>query len=145
VGSQSVGAQPALEAQERTSLLVARILLAPLFTLVISNLLFVILGIILTVIAITSSGGDSQDIQARLSITGLVADRFEGQRAKLRVERLDELFEESDGQSSKRVVIDSVLEGGYEYRTLLLTRNNNSRLHKQNEGFENNLWFKRVI
>jgi hypothetical protein len=121
VGSQSVGAQPALEAQERTSLLVARILLAPLFTLVISNLLFVVLGIILTVIAITSSGKDSQDIQARLSITGLVADRFEGQRAKLKVERLDELFEESDGQSSKRVVIDSVLEGGYEYRTLLFT------------------------
>jgi hypothetical protein len=62
MGSQSVGAQPALEAQERTSLLVARILLAPLFILVILNLLFVVLGIILTVIAITSSGGDSQDI-----------------------------------------------------------------------------------
>jgi hypothetical protein len=42
MGSQSVGAQPALEAQERTSLLVARILLAPLFILVILNLLFVV-------------------------------------------------------------------------------------------------------
>jgi hypothetical protein len=58
MGSQSVGAQPALEAQERTSLLVARILLAPLFILVILNLLFVVLGIILIVIIIISSGGD---------------------------------------------------------------------------------------
>lgn len=93
----------------------------PLFTLVIANLLFVVLGIILTMIALPNSGGQSQSIQARLSITGLVADRFEGQRAKLRVEELDKLFEECDGRSSKRVAIDDVLDGGYEYKPLLLT------------------------
>jgi hypothetical protein len=121
VGSQSVGPQPALEAQERTSLLVTRIQAAPLFTLVIANLLFTVFGIILTLIAIPNSRGESQDIQARLSIMGLVIDRFEGQRAKLRVKDLDKLFEECDGQSSKRVVIEGVPEGGYKYKLLLHT------------------------
>lgn len=49
IGSEAVTPLPAIAAQERSSSLVARVPAAPLFTLVIANLLFVVLGIILAV------------------------------------------------------------------------------------------------
>lgn len=107
---------PALAAQERSSLLVARVPAAPLFTLVAANLLFVTLGVILTLIALSTSSGEVRDVQARLSIVGLVADRFEGMKARRGVESIDELFEERDGQRSTQVAIDRVAGGGYAYK-----------------------------
>ena len=118
LGAQSVRRAPTITAQERTALLVARVPKAPLFALVTANLLFVVLGLILTVTALMTSGGETRDIQARLSIVSLVADRFEGGRAAGPVEDLDELFEEHEGTTSSRVVITRTTAGGYAFRTL---------------------------
>jgi hypothetical protein len=116
VGAQVVHLSPALAVQERTSFLVARVPAAPLFTLVITNLLFVLLGIILTAIAIRTSGGEVREVQARLSIAGLVADRFEEQRGRDGVEKMDDYFEEKVGNDSMRVAIDRDNGGRYTYK-----------------------------
>jgi len=98
-------------AQERSTTLVARIPKAPLYTFVLANMLFVALGIALAVLAIARNGGEVREIQARLSIEGLVADIFEGRRAKERVESIDDLFDEMYGQESTRVVIHNSAQG----------------------------------
>jgi hypothetical protein len=116
VGSQAVEPYPAVAAQERQSFLVSRVPAAPLFTLVIANLLFVLLGIILTSIAIWASGGEVREVQARLSIGGLVADRFEEKRGRDGIEKMDDSFEEKDGNGSMRVAIDRGNGGGYTYK-----------------------------
>jgi hypothetical protein len=115
IGAEAVVPTPALAAQERSSSLVARIPAAPLFTLVAANLLIAALGVMLTLLALSSSGGEAGDVQARLSVMGLVADHFEGVKARRGVESMDELFDERDGQSM-RVAIDRVAGGGYAYK-----------------------------
>lgn len=52
-------------------------------------------------------------LQVRLSIEGLVADRFEGLRARNRAEKIDDLFEKRDGGGSLRVAIDREGIAGY--------------------------------
>jgi hypothetical protein len=42
-------------------------------------MLVALVGITLTIIALVASRGEVKEVQARLSIFGLVADRFEGQ------------------------------------------------------------------
>jgi hypothetical protein len=106
---------PALAVQQRESFLVSRVPAAPLYTLVISNLLFVVFGVILTCIAIGVSTGDVREVQARLSIVGLVADRFEQQRGRDGVEKMDDYFEEKAGNDSMRVAIDRSEGGGFSY------------------------------
>jgi hypothetical protein len=59
---------PAVEAQQRRNLLVARVPKAPLFCLIIANLSLVILGFALTIYALASSDDSSTEIQARLII-----------------------------------------------------------------------------
>jgi hypothetical protein len=80
VGASTLQPNDAIVAQERSTKLVTRIPKAPLYTLVLANMLFVVLGIALAIMAIARSGGEVREIQARLSIEGLVADRFEGRR-----------------------------------------------------------------
>ncbi|KAI9663649.1 MAG: hypothetical protein M1821_007139 [Bathelium mastoideum] len=108
----------AVEVQQRTTSLVTRIEKAPLFTLVGANLLIVLLGIVFGVIALVNSAGEVREVQARLSIVGLIADHFEGKKAKEGTKNLEDLFEERDGQASGRVVIQTSDRGGYEYQSL---------------------------
>lgn len=81
-----------------------------------ANLLFGVLGVVLTVIAIASSGGDVREVQARLSIVGLVADRFEGQRGRDGVQEMDDYFEEREGNDSIRVAVDRNDGAGFAYK-----------------------------
>jgi hypothetical protein len=80
-------------------------------------MLVVFVGILLTVIALVASRGNVKEVQARLSIFGLVADRFEGMTARLPVKDLDELFRESKGQRTSRVGVANSAEGGFVYKT----------------------------
>ena len=118
VGASTLQPNDAIVAQERSTKLVTRIPKAPLYTLLLANMLFVALGIALAVLAIARGGGEVREIQARLSIEGLVASVFEGGRAKEGVESVDDLFEEKYGQESTRVGINNSAQGGYEYQTL---------------------------
>ncbi|KIW13043.1 hypothetical protein PV08_08230 [Exophiala spinifera] len=118
VGAQSVELSPAMAAQERSSFLVTRLPMAPLFCLIAANLAFVVLGITLTYMALsTSSGGEVRDVQARLSIVGLVADRFEPGRSAGPATGIEELFKEHSGQSDSVVVaMERTADGGFAYR-----------------------------
>jgi hypothetical protein len=116
LGAQVVIRTPVLAVQERQSFLVSRVLAAPLFTLVAANLLFVLFGVVLTGVALKTSGGDVREVQVRLSIIGLVADRFEGQRSRDGVEKMDDYFEEKEGNDSMRVAIDKSDGGGFAYK-----------------------------
>ena len=116
IGAEAVAPKPAIAAQERESFLVAGVPLAPLFTLVVANLLFVFVGIILAFVALASSGGEVKEIQERFSVKGLVADRFEGARSRSGVDTMEDLFEESEGRGSMRVGLDYSEGGGYTYR-----------------------------
>jgi hypothetical protein len=130
VGSNAVTPQPAPAVQERSSFLVARVPAAPLFRLVIANLLFAALGICLASIGLATSGGDVTDIQARLTVAGLVADRFEGLRARRGVTEMEKLFEENDGDGSMRVAIDRARRGGYEYKVWPINRSDGPQAAK---------------
>jgi hypothetical protein len=117
IGSQAVESRPALAVQKRYSFLVAKVPAAPLYLLVGANMLVVFVGLTLTVIALIASRGQVKEVQARLSIFGLVADRFEGTTARLPVKDVDELFRESKGQRTSRIGIGNSAEGGFVYKT----------------------------
>ena len=116
VGSGALRPEPGDAVQHRRSFLVTRVPVAPLLCLVIANLLFVVLGILLGGIALVTSRSETRDVQARLTVSGLVADRFEGERARRRVGHRRELFEESEGRGSMRAGIDRAAASGYEYK-----------------------------
>ncbi|KAI8632831.1 hypothetical protein F5Y19DRAFT_462619 [Xylariaceae sp. FL1651] len=116
LGAQSVQLAPALAVQERSEILVTRLPMAPLFALIAANLAFVLLGIALTYGALTTSGGSVRDVQARLSIAGLVADRFERSKTSDPAGSIDELFAEYSGSPSSVVALEQTPGGGFAYR-----------------------------
>ena len=106
MGAQSVQPRPALAAQARRIALVARIPTAALIATVVFCSLFIIAGLLLTSMAIWASQfRNVPDIQARLGITGLVADRFEERKMHRKIEDSDALFQEYYGEKPKRVAI----------------------------------------
>jgi hypothetical protein len=121
VGADVVVPSRASAAQQRNSFLVSRVQAAPLFTLVAANLLFVLLGVVLTIVALVAGNGEVHDVQARLSIVGLVADAFEGSRARRGVENMDDLFQETDEYGNIRIAIDRSTDGGYTYKRWIIS------------------------
>lgn len=107
--------QPAAEAQLRREILVARVPKVPLAFLLLANLLLVVLGFALTVSALLALRGDTGEIQARLSVTGLVASCFEGARAREGTKSVEALFEENSGRPGPRMGISKTREGGWAY------------------------------
>lgn len=117
--------------QTRSSILVARIPKIPLFVLIGLNLLYAIIGIVLALYsALFSSPRTTKDVQARLSVAGLVAVCFEPQhRALGPAEQIEDLFTEKGhgddgdgdgegGERSARVSIRPAEEGGWRYALL---------------------------
>jgi hypothetical protein len=106
--------QPPIESQMREDILVARVPIAPLAVLIFSNLSFVVLGVVLTIIAaVAAMKGNTRDVQARMSISGLVAAQFEGDRAREQVASVEDLFKENQGEEGPRVGVDRTEEGGW--------------------------------
>lgn len=100
---------------------VSRVQIAPLFMLVAANLLFVLLGVVLTIVALVAGNGEVHDVQTRLSIVGLVADSFEGSRARRGVGNMNELFQETDEYGNLRIAIDRSTDGGYTYKRWIIS------------------------
>jgi len=93
---------------------VARVPIAPLAVLIFSNLSFVVLGVVLTIVAVVAvMKGDTREIQARMGISGLVAAQFEGDRAREPVESVEDLFKENRGVEGPRVGVVRTEEGGW--------------------------------
>lgn len=108
--------QPKLNMKEqvRRPVLVTRVPKAPLFFLWSLCILYVLLGLGLAVSITATHPAAYRDVQARLSIFGLVASRFESGAGK-RVTEIGDLFEERTGTSSVHVGIVKTEEGGWNY------------------------------
>lgn len=106
---------PAVEAQTRSSKLVAKVPKGPLACLVVANLLLVLLGLILTVLAFLALSGDVGDVQARLGITSLVGAHFEADKGEVAVEKIDHLFQERNGGDGLRVGVERSALGGWKF------------------------------
>jgi len=106
---------PGLEAQSRSSIIAARVPFAPLFALIVANLLLVILGVVLTVLAVFSASGDAAEAQARLSVQAIVAQVFEDGRARRGVESTDAMYDEYHGRKSQKVGVIKTEEGGFTF------------------------------
>ena len=129
LGADAVNAQPALAAQDRETFLVARIPAAPLITLVVVNFLYVVCGLIFTILALVAARSKVPDIQARLSIAGLVADRFEDPGFRSKTDSVEKMFEEYSGKSGRRVAIEAPDEDCvYRYTTWGSDRSSSVRL-----------------
>lgn len=100
----------------RQNVLVARLPYAPFFTLLVLNLLYAALGIALGVWALSTHPRVTRDIQARLSIDGLVASLLEPEGTPQRGEGVEGLFTDKEAAqgrppaalSEKRVAISRV-------------------------------------
>lgn len=118
VASGAFEPRPALVSQVREQILVARVPRAPLFALIVANLLLVLIGIILTSVALVAVRGDTGEVQARLSIPTLVAALFE-RRMKGPAEEVEDMFEERHGGRGLRIGFTKVVEGGWVFQTWL--------------------------
>jgi hypothetical protein len=107
-----------LQEQSRTSMLVARVPKAPLFTLIVLNLIYATIGIALAIYAATNQPTEARNVQARLSVAGLAAACFEAEdRIRAPVENVEELFKErTEGRhSSSKVGFAQTEVGGWRY------------------------------
>lgn len=116
VASGAFEPRVALASQVREQILVARVPKAPLFALIATNLLLVLLGIILAIVALVANRGNTGELQARLSIPALVAALFEVNRAKP-VEEVEDMFEERHGEQGPRIGVAKVVEGGWVFQS----------------------------
>lgn len=119
-GAQVLQSTSAIAARERSSVIVARIPKAPLFTAIILDLLFAVIGMLFSVWALASSSGDRnsevRDVQAKLGIVGLVADRFEDTFARQGITDLKVGFEEFAGAGLvERFVLEMTAARGWEF------------------------------
>lgn len=110
VGSQSMQGAPGLAALERAWLLVARVPMAVWFNLVGADLVFVLLGIVLTSAALRTSGSKVPEVQARLCAVGFVQTGLKIS-ASCGADDLEGLFEEYDGKGSKRITVQRAASG----------------------------------
>jgi hypothetical protein len=117
VAAGSIQPAPAEQVQLRSTKLVTRLPKAPLFLLVGANLLFVVVGLLLTFMAVVASmrSGETRELQARLSIEGLVALYFEGERARAPAKSIEELFWENDGRGESRILPGRTAQNGFDY------------------------------
>jgi hypothetical protein len=116
VASGAFEPRAALASQVREQILVARVPKAPLFALVAANLLLVLLGIILAIVALITVRGNTGEVQARLSIPALVAARFEVRVARP-VNEVEDMYEERHGEPGPRIGFTKAAEGGWVFQS----------------------------
>lgn len=107
--------QTAIQAQRRETMLVAKVPIVPLACLLGANLALALLGIVLAVLAVVKSKGEVREVQARLSVSALVAALFEGRKSEGAVESVEGLFEERGGRGGPRVGLVKSAGGGWKY------------------------------
>jgi hypothetical protein len=116
VASGAFEPRAALASQVREQVLVARVPKTPLFALVAANLLLVLLGIILAIVALITVRGNTGEVQARLSIPALVAARFEVRVARP-VNEVEDMYEERHGEPGPRIGFTKAAEGGWVFQS----------------------------
>ena len=115
-GAPAMSSRQNIADQTRNSFISARVPKAPLYTTVILGLLYALLGVALTITALCNTRDGVQDTVVKLSIAGLVAEGFERPRLGKPAERVEALFEEWDGKSSRIGIYKTEL-GGWAFTT----------------------------
>ncbi|KAL7904600.1 hypothetical protein GGI35DRAFT_195800 [Trichoderma velutinum] len=107
--------RPAEVAEQRSSMLVAAVPVAPLVCLLVANVLVVLLAIVLTVAALVevTKSDEVGDVQTRLSIDALVAAHFETSGKKPGVMRVEDMFEEYQGGNGPRIKVKNTTDEGW--------------------------------
>ena len=101
--------------QVRETRLVSRVPKMPLYFLIAFNVVYAVLGVVLALVALGSKPNESNDVRERLSIVGLVAYTFEGDRARKPVEKKRQMFAEYSNAGSSRIGVERSLYNGWEY------------------------------
>jgi hypothetical protein len=120
MGVNAMSSAPTLQESTQTMKQITRMPKAPFITLIILNCLYALMGIILAIIALASRPRVVKPVQARLSVTGLVAALFEGERANERATKMSQLFGENyvGAKDSHKISIEPTAQGGWKYRKL---------------------------
>ena len=110
---------PTLLEQTRNNVLVARLPKAPFFTLMALNLLYATLGVAVTIWAFMSRPRETRDVQARMSIPGLVAALIEPDGTPRKGKGIEGLFAERVARMpEKRVAIRQIDESRWAFEIL---------------------------
>lgn len=116
IGAGSLVLTRAAAAQERSTILVAKVPKAPLFLLIVINLVFVVMGFVLAFMA-ARTPQEAHEVQSRFSIAGIVANMFEGEKAGRPADAVERLFGEYwEGSKTSRVGVDRTSNGGYVFK-----------------------------
>ena len=102
--------------QQRIPLLVTRVQKSALFAFLAALAACLLLGLSMTILAIRSANKKSMEVQARLSLLGIISSRFEPASASgARVQHPAELFEENKtgARTASRIGIFRNDEGGW--------------------------------
>jgi hypothetical protein len=78
-------------------------------------MLLVLLGVILTTVALIAVRGNTGEAQARLSIPTLVAALFE-ERVKGPAKEVEDMFEERHSENGPRIGFVRTVEGGWVFQ-----------------------------
>lgn len=105
--------RPALNAQLRSSSIVAAVPVTPLACLLVANIFVVLLGAILAVLALMKLSGDVGEMQAMLSIDVLVAAHFEQSGNRIAIKRIEDMFLEYQGGDVPRVKVQKTVQDGW--------------------------------
>ncbi|KAH6633296.1 hypothetical protein C7974DRAFT_169050 [Boeremia exigua] len=108
-----------IRAQKRISKVIARVPVASLWLLVLSNLAFAVLAVIVAVIALKAANGDVNQVHLRLGVSGLVAALFEPDAARRMADGESELFQENEEGAVVRtaITIEKTAAGGVAWIT----------------------------
>lgn len=115
LGAQTASS-PAVKAQSRNTLLVSQVPKSALWTLIVANLVYALLGIVLAVFAFRAFSQEVHQVNVHFGLAGLVAGLFEKPHANKPVGGETELFRENEGNGSplKRIYVRRTDEGGAE-------------------------------
>ena len=106
---------PVPNINETISTFGSRVPKAPLFTLIIFNVAYVLFALALAMVAWASDPTRTKDAQARLSILGLVALHFEPQQSRRPVRDMKHMFGEWDGIEPGRIGLVGTATRGLAY------------------------------
>ncbi len=114
--------RPTLQEELRKNVLVARVPKAPFFTLLMLSLSYAILGLSLGIWALLSHPRHARNVQARLTIPGLVANLLEPESRPQKGLGVEGLFAERTsnqvGGAEKRVAIEQLDECRWSFQLL---------------------------
>ena len=117
--SGQLSPQENTEEQVRLNIIVARVPMAPLYSVVILCLLYCLFGLVLGAAAFyLSRRQDVKELQIRLGIPALVAEAFERERTGSQVDVVEELFGEWGGEQGRLIRAKRSERGGVRFEAL---------------------------